>query len=198
MLATQLRSDGAGSDEIWQVLELASVARKAAARSYSRDSHGRFAKLGAVVHAVNASSLRETVRQLPRPAALPEDAPVVPEHLAKIHQELRHGHILARAKAESAQAQIEDLKKQQAETQKQIHQLMGAVRRANQKIAELSDKKEHQLSKKRLAVHAGTLLAGGALTAATGGMAAPAFIAAAVATGPALIQELVDFFKRLG
>jgi hypothetical protein len=196
-LARRLRASGAGMDEVTTVLLLAaevdyildfasaaahakahatahaSAARAAAARARERDEHGRFSPHPALAH-------------VPGPSAAEQK-----------HRDIQNKAILAGAKADSAQRQIAELKKQAAEQHQEILHLMTAVRRANQKIAELGKQEQTKSLRRRLASHAGILLGSAALTAATAGAGTPALITAGVAVGPSLISELIDFFKGL-
>ncbi|MGH3300586.1 MAG: hypothetical protein ACRDOK_02690 [Streptosporangiaceae bacterium] len=141
-----------------------------------RDSHGRFA--------------RNPLSVLKQPAGpAPEEK--------KAHRELEYKTILAGAKADSAQAQLAELKKQAAEQKMEIRHLMTAVRRVNQNIADLGKQKETKTLRKRLAIHAGILLGSAALTAVTAGAGAPALVMVGAAVGPSFLSEIVDFFKGL-
>lgn len=182
--ASGLRRLGATSSEIRTVLALTAevdaildLGHSEAWRTERRDDHGRFTRGG------NALSMLA-----PHPEETPEHAK---------HTELQAQAFLATAKANSAQAQIAGLRKQQAESQQQIRDLMGAIRATNQKIATMAATEEHKKFRQRLAAHVGILLGAGALTAATSGLGTPALLAAGAAVGPTLISELVDFFKGL-
>jgi hypothetical protein len=88
----------------------------------------------------------------------------------------------------------------QREEQKIISTFRDALAKleAEHKAERAQESEEDRRRRRRaLAWHGGLILAGAALAAITGGIGAPAALVAAAPAAPSLVQELIDFVKKL-
>lgn len=168
-LAAELRHDGASAFEAVAVVQ--TVLELAAWERELRDAHGRFTK--------SASSVTRDV--------VSHDA----EH-EQIH--LRATAVAqAEARAEAARA----VNVMALQHKSDMAKLMSDIRSANQRFTEEKEKGEDKRRITTLAVHVGLLVAGALLALIEHFAGAPDLVQLASALAPQVLQELVDWRKKL-
>lgn len=113
-----------------------------------------------------------------------------------VHEQIHHTAV-AEATARARLAVQGDLKAIQAQHKKDIAVLTRQVRSANQAMNERAELHEKSRARQKLAVHVGALTAGAVLAAVEAKSGVPDIIAVFTAIGPAVIQELIDWVRRL-
>ena len=126
--------------------------------------------------------------------AAPVTGPMTDE--AREH-EFQHHILKATTAAETRKAVLAEVQPHLDKQRADMAKLMRSVRSASQHVAEMQERKESQRARMKLAVEASVIVAGAVLAGVEAVFAVPALVVIASAIGPALVQVLIEWVKRL-
>jgi hypothetical protein len=112
------------------------------------------------------------------------------------HQEIIK-HVTAAATAQARAHTTAEIAKLRAEHEASMAKMMADVRKANQHAAKMAEDEKKAKRRRALALHTGTVVAGGVLAYFENKLGTPDIVTIASAIGPTIAHDLVDWSKRL-
>jgi hypothetical protein len=151
----------------------------------------------AALKGIRAASSRQATGQQTLKGMTPANVPQTPEEKHDLEAHNRHATVQAVAIATSRIETDKKLKKITSDQAAEMTQLVRQVRRANQRIAALEESKEADRAKWKLAVEAGTAVAGAVLAGIMAKMGIDGTAVIGAALGPTFIMQIIEWAKRL-